>query len=83
MELICQYCGVNFNRKDFRWYCSQTCANRHRGKRKEGAVLVRPEPPNACKNNPGLACDVHTCARCGWNPKVAEARTRAYMEGLK
>ena len=31
-----------------------------------------------CLYNEGCRCGKMNCKRCGWNPKVAKARTEAY-----
>ena len=33
-----------------------------------------------CPYNLEVSCDVRYCNKCGWNPVVAEARFKAYME---
>lgn len=33
-----------------------------------------------CPYQKGVGCLTRYCDTCGWNPKVAEARTRAFME---
>jgi hypothetical protein len=42
------------------------------------------KPGTPCPNNDAVICPDHSnCARCGWNPKVAEKRHDAVVEDLK
>jgi hypothetical protein len=42
------------------------------------------KPGTPCHNNGAVICSDHSqCARCGWNPEVAEKRSAAVEEELK
>lgn len=37
----------------------------------------------SCQFNEGCACEKRQCGRCGWNPAVAEMRTRVILARMK
>ena len=39
--------------------------------------------PTPCPYNDGVACEKANCESCGWNPKVAKARSEAIKRGKK
>jgi hypothetical protein len=44
-------------------------------RKKRKRYLVR-----TCPHNEEVRCNHVNCKRCGWNPEVAEARNKAFME---
>lgn len=36
-----------------------------------------------CHHNPECRCDQKACYRCGWNPKVAKARSEKILRKLE
>lgn len=36
-----------------------------------------------CRYRKNIQCKDRNCAKCGWNPEVAEARSKAIMEQRK
>ena len=57
----------------------------------EKSVMVRPDPPAAffnapgiCRFNLGVSCtDKDQCKHCGWNAEVAKARAEKVREALR
>lgn len=41
-------------------------------KRENGKII--------CRYNPECRCEKLECGRCGWNPAVAQARQKAFIE---
>ena len=48
--------------------------------RKRLAALQGEARTYPCGFNKACACGFRRCDRCGWNPVVAEARTREFQE---
>jgi hypothetical protein len=77
---LCQYCGGPITGKGKK-YCSCSCAARATNQKRRGFdnlpwVKVN-DREYQCIFNTGVVCQDRECATCGWNPIVAEARTRA------
>lgn len=96
-EFICKECGqVKQVRRlqEVRTFCSVSCASTYnRRMSSHGDSHVDKSYPWkrakgnrrwVCRYNPeGCACEDRNCSKCGHNPEVAQARTKAFMEGLK
>ena len=84
---ICIGCGKPFigEHKD-RVFCSHSCSNANRNKIGERAHYdhslnwVKADGLWECPYQMNVGCTFRKCDKCGWNPKVAEARTKAFME---
>lgn len=67
----CEYCGKEFDPYDCRRrFCSQSCSAKHR-------FGVEDENTGTCPHNNEVECSSRVCSKCGWNPKVAQARLEA------
>lgn len=89
-ELICQGCGIPFfsDRKD-RTFCSHSCAGENRirtcGMAHCDTSLNWKKVHGVwkCPYNDAVGCTFRKCDKCGWNPEVADARTKAISRKRK
>ena len=82
---ICPKCGIEFKTvRGHQRFCSKSCSNR--GRRKEtddydhSLEWKQSEEYGTweCPYQVNVGCLVRECSKCGWNPKVAQARLDAY-----
>ena len=75
-EFTCIVCGakdIDRSHTQSKVFCSLECKNYHwRKTHSQGAIEFE-----KCVFNEGVACDLHRCGRCGWNPTVAKKRLEA------
>lgn len=75
-EFTCIVCGakdIDRSHTQSKMFCSLECKNYHwRKTHSQGAIEFE-----KCVFNEGVACDLHMCGRCGWNPTVAKKRLEA------
>lgn len=87
-EKYCEYCGEAVS-SNYRRFCSYSCAARANRGLKKVEVDVSYDWSSAggglwnCRYRRHIQCKDRDCAHCGWNPAVAEARTKAIMEKRK
>ena len=81
-EYVCEHCGgVFLSRDKYARYCTRRCYQQERFK---GRKKVDPKPKDdslqdrTCPHNEYVVCPERKCDRCGWNPKVANARMARY-----
>lgn len=87
-ERYCEYCGapLSFYNKRF---CSYSCAAKGNRGVEQVEVDMSHDWKSAgqglwiCRYRKHIRCKDRNCAKCGWNPEVAEARSRAIMEQRK
>lgn len=87
-EKRCEYCGgpMSFYSKRF---CSTSCAARSRGGVERVEVDMSYDWKSAggglwqCRYKEFIQCKDRNCAKCGWNPEVAQARLNAIIEQRK
>lgn len=82
---VCEWCGKPFDGRTSKRFCSLSCSSKYSNsirwpndwpKKSEKALYD-------CPYNEGCACERMKCNKCGWNPEVAEARTKAMEESWK
>ena len=82
MERRCEQCGGPA-RKDRR-FCGRACAAKYQGIRNRLQVDEDYDWKKAnqdewvCRYYTFVKCTWRNCAKCGWNPEVAKARTEAF-----
>ena len=80
----CEGCGKVFTSsiKNAR-FCGRACANRnYETKKYKGRAKVDMSKAPRCANNKWVVChNQSNCANCGWNPAVAERRTKKLLGG--
>lgn len=90
-EFKCEYCGtvkIVKYKSEIGRYCSHTCANKDtRSKHidvdlsydwksyKKGCHTMY-----VCRYNENVSCNDRNCGKCGWNPEVEAARSKAIFE---
>jgi hypothetical protein len=85
-EKICPTCGKEFKTtRPHQKYCCHSCSNRFRNadygnfdKSLEWKRSTTDESMWQCPYQINVECSCRNCDRCGWNPKVAKARTEAF-----
>ena len=84
---ICPICGIEFKTSNERQtYCRKTCANRGCARKdKEFDASLKWMKSSEygkwlCPYSMGVDCSARRCSTCGWNPEVAEARTKKIRE---
>lgn len=87
-ERYCEYCGapLSFYNKRF---CSHSCkAKANRGVERVEVDMSYDWKSTGrglwlCRYRKHIQCKDRNCAKCGWNPEVAEARSKVIMEQRK
>ena len=86
-EKKCPHCGTVFKTPyENQVWCCHTCANRGRRLSEKGDFdhsLVwekDAEKKWICPYQQNIGCKIRNCTTCGWNPKVAKARSKAFKE---
>ena len=86
-EKVCPKCGTEFKTvRGYQKFCCKRCSNRGRtiekGDFDDSLTWEKIEEDGRwqCPYNLEVSCVVRNCSKCGWNPVVAEARLKAYME---
>ena len=75
-EFNCIVCGtkaIDRSHSQSKVFCSLDCKNQHW----RMTHALREDNWQRCVFNDGVACDLHRCGRCGWNPTVAKRRLEA------
>ena len=85
MAKVCDYCGAPVD--EGRKFCSKECmgkafAENYRLKVDADYAWKKISDKWECRYNEGCACRNRQCARCGWNPAVAQARMKKIMEAM-
>ncbi len=78
-EFTCVVCGTKATDRSHsqnRMYCSVQC--RDIGFRRNHGVGVSIKTPS-CVHNKEIACQIHKCSTCGWNPEVEQKRKAALV----
>lgn len=84
----CAYCGEVTNTV-YQKYCSRACAARGVHGVEQIDVDMNYDWQEIggglwnCRYRRNIQCKDRNCAKCGWNPEVAEARSKAIMEQRK
>jgi hypothetical protein len=83
----CEYCGMPVHSEYLR-FCSRSCASKARSgvPYVEVDTSIDWEKVNGkykCPYQRFVSCTNRDCDHCGWNPEVAKARTKAFMEQRK
>jgi hypothetical protein len=87
-EKFCEYCGGPMSFYSDR-FCSTSCAAKARHHVERVEVDMSFDWKSAgqgmwhCRYQKHIQCKDRNCAKCGWNPEVAEARSKAIMEKRK
>lgn len=84
---ICPTCGIEFKTtNEWQTFCRKTCSNRggaSKGKDFDSSLKWERSSEDGkwlCPYTFGVACSGRRCSKCGWNPEVAEARTKKILE---
>ena len=75
---VCLLCGAEFVKtRPGKKYCSRKCAvvaaRRAKFKRDKDETV-------SCPHNVDVLCNYPKCNSCGWNPVVAKARLKKYLQ---
>lgn len=86
-EKKCPTCGTLFKTNVERQkYCCHSCGHKNRRSKEGGAFeesLLWEKTEKGlwrCPYNMAVDCSERKCITCGWNPEVAEARTKKILE---
>lgn len=85
-EKKCPYCGIEFKTdRENQIFCCLACVNKGRASNDRGNFdhsleWKRHHGKWDCPYQESVGCYVRNCDKCGWNPDVAKARLKKYME---
>ena len=80
-EFTCVVCGakaIDRSPAQKRIVCSDQCGQ-VRFRRNHGVGVGMKTP--SCVHNKEIACQIHKCSTCGWNPEVEQKRKEALAYG--
>lgn len=93
VDKVCEYCGKAYRGIETSRYCSHNCSNRANSKKYAHPFSKNPRHDTSlkwrrsgklwqCPYQDGVECYSRGCSECGWNPKVAKARTESIFRKL-